>query len=348
MAFNSRPYIIAEVGNNHDGCKEKAIRLIHAAKESGADSVKFQCIDYEKWVTNSLPVFARASKSGCKTQLERLNAIRLSIDDYVDLASECKAIGIDFGCTVFDEDALLALSPYMTYNKISSGEMFNIDTLRLHSNEKVKPVVMSTGLARSEVDIINAVSHLKGCNLYILHCVSTYPLKNEESALGNIKALQYLFGSARVGYSDHTIGLDACKEALNLGSVIIEKHFKLDEDCRIGDKPISATPSELKSLVEYAQVLNNDKAEDHMHNSTESDGFVFSAHKTASWNQLVRKAHTRKAIKRGSRIEIDDCSFVISGEGYFTSLDIYGKEVVAIQDLPQGRAIMSSDISHSL
>lgn len=304
------PYIIAEVGNNHDGSFHKAKELVYAAKESGADSVKFQCINYSKWIHKDLPVFSRASSTGFKTQLERLLAIQLPLEAYISLAQLCQQIGIDFGCTVFDQEIHDALYPYMAYSKISSGEIHHLPTLKLHSTS-AKPVFLSLGLVDSLSTVKRAIDILGSNSLTLLHCESIYPLPPQDACMSQLRYLARTFPNVSTGYSDHTKGLDACLFALGSGAAVIEKHFKLDDTDIVGDKPLSATPSELKRLVDIARIWTRDE----------------SSISTAGWSsvsnsQLVRKAHAKRLIQKGERVGWQDFDYLISGSGDYTSMQL--------------------------
>ncbi len=335
MNLDKSPYIIAEIGNNHDGDFNKAKDLVYAAKEAGVNSVKFQCIDYEKWISAELPTFKRALSSGMRSQLERLKAIELSIDQYIELAKLCKKLSLDFGCTIFDKKILKALENYLSYRKISSGEIFNIDTINLHKDSNV-PIIISTGLARDFSDIENALSLLSENNFYILHCVSCYPLPIENASMTNITLLHKKYGIDKVGYSDHTVGLEACSFALALGCKVIEKHFKLNEDSDIGDKPLSSDPSEMSKLVQIAK------------NWTAKENNLLSlGWESDSKNQLIRKAHTYIDLEPGTLLTKENCKFIISGRGDLNSFDVEKMNYLTKTFIPKDKPIYLKDIIKS-
>ena len=332
--MNNLPYIIAEVGNNHDGDFEKAKDLVYAAKACGADSVKFQCINYSKWVTNDLPVFNRAKSKGIERQLDRLRSVELSLDEYKKLALTCKEIGIDFGCTIFDKFVLDELDEFLSYRKISSGEIHNYDTLKLHINNK-KPVIISTGLARDFKDIEIALEVLADSEVFIMHCVSSYPVNSKNSNMNNIKKLMDFFPKNRIGYSDHTVGIESASLALGLGATIIEKHFKLNSDKGdIGDKPLSANEFELKKLVDIGKYYFKQSSGD----------AVFKANQSESWKQLVRKAHAKYDLKKGEELTLGNCEFLISGKGELTSFDILNNKITLLNAVKKGNSITPKDI----
>jgi len=341
-----RTYIIAELGNNHDGSFEKAKELVHAAYESGADAVKFQCINYDKWLSPELKILERARGTGFQTQLERMKNIELSVEYYIELCKLAKSLGIDVGCTIFDWDILARLNENLTFQKVSSGDMHCEESLNI-ADAGNGVAIISVGLARSKMDIDRAIRCFVKKTPYIMHCVSEYPLDYTKSNLNNIIYLQEKFGSNRIGYSDHTIGTRTSMEAMDIGIVLLEKHFKLERDSDgIGDKPLSASPSEMREICRYA--------EECWENSISSNTYkeeakiiepVYTAHKTESWVQLVRKAHARRTIKKGETITDKDCYYTISGKGFFTQFDVIDNIIVAQNEIDEGVAIDNKDVN---
>ena len=333
-----KPYIIAEVGNNHDGDYLKAKDMVHAANEAGASCIKFQCIDFKKWVSSDLKIFSRAKQTGYKTQLERLESVKLSLENYVSLAQLAKDVGIDFSCTIFDSYIFQELSPYLAFAKISSAEIYNKRTLDIFKGFQ-KPIVLSSGLSSSLSEIINVASYLNQ-RPYILHCVSRYPTTLKQSNLGNIRCLQAEFGVDHVGYSDHTIGLTSSIIALTLGCRIIEKHFKLDsEKGQEGDKPLSSTQSELSRLVEISDSIP-------MFTSNSDTSFVSNRDNNISWTQLVRKAHSHEFIKANTDITDDMCSYYVSGHGEYTSFDVESYPLRSSVDIEPGTPLSSENCTY--
>tara|TARA_A100001388_G_C28695351_1_gene463408 strand:+ start:39 stop:908 length:870 start_codon:yes stop_codon:yes gene_type:complete len=285
-------------------------------------------------VTKDLPVFNRAKSKGIEKQLDRLKSVELSLDEYKKLAVICKEIGIDFGCTIFDKFILDQLDEFLSYRKISSGEIHNYETLKLHKNNK-KPVIISTGLVRDLKDIVLALDVLSDSEVFIMHCVSSYPVNSKNSNINNIKKLMDLFPKHRIGYSDHTVGIESASLALGLGATIIEKHFKLDSDKGdIGDKPLSANELELKKLVDLGKYYFKQSLGEP----------VFKAKLSESWNQLVRKAHAKYNLKKGEKLTLENCEFLISGKGEFTSFDILNNEIILLNEVKKGNSIITTDI----
>ena len=335
MAINKKGYIVAEIGNNHDGNFNKAVKLIEEAKEAGVDCVKFQCINYENWVDKRLKVFSRAQSTGYKTQLERLKAIELSPDRYEELAKICGKLDIDFSCTIFDMEIMERLKRYLSFAKVSSGEIHNMDTLDV-AKKSGREIVISSGLSRSIQDIENALNYINIESTYVMHCVSRYPSSLKSYEWNNFMLLQSKYGKDRIGLSDHTKNIYASIMSLGGGCRLIERHFKLKEEKGTeGDKPLSSTAEDIRELVNIKNTLI--EAEEKYLDNTYTD----NSEDNKSWDQLVRKAHSKKFIKEGDVISKEDIYYKISGEGERTSFDIFENRLIAMKDMKTDEALTS-------
>jgi N,N'-diacetyllegionaminate synthase len=243
-------YIIAEVGGNHDGSVDSAIRHVKAAKVAGADAVKFQIYHAEKLVTPDVQAFKQAK--GYKYQIDRFRDLELSEAHWEDVIGACQDEQIDFLATCFDLETLKKYEPYMSRLKIASGDLTYKD-LVVEAGKYNKPVYLSTGMARFEE--IQMASHWVPDHLLtVLHCVSCYPCPDIHVNINQITKLRQFY--KRVGYSDHSLGISACLAAVSLGAQVIEKHFTLSPEKTHGDHPHSAGFSELKSLVDHSNRIN--------------------------------------------------------------------------------------------
>lgn len=237
--------IIAEIGNNHEGSYALAEKLIGLAVEAGANAVKFQTYKTEYYVSRR-----------DRDRFERLKSFELSQEEFKRLSSVARDSGLLFISTPFDIDSALFLSGITDALKIASGDnnFYPLIETVAHTG---RPVIMSTGLAdlkqvvksRQVISDIWEKKNIKQ-NLAVLHCVSAYPV---EPVYANLNAIQSLKNrlDCTVGYSDHTLGIEAAIVSVGLGARIIEKHFTLNKhysDFR--DHQISADPAELKDLVE--------------------------------------------------------------------------------------------------
>lgn len=254
-AFNNqKTIVIAEVGVNHNGDLNIAKELIKEASIAGADVVKFQSFNADSLVTESAPKadYQVLSNEDKDSSYQMLKKLELSKDDHVVLINECKAHSIEFLSTAFDIDNLdLLLELNMSRIKIPSGEITNLPFLKYISSINM-PVILSTGMADLN-EIENAIgillsNKLSRSNLSILHCTSQYPAPFEEVNLRAIPALKNKFG-IEVGYSDHTLGIEASIVAVALGATIIEKHITLDSDLPGPDHKASIEPNHLKDMI---------------------------------------------------------------------------------------------------
>lgn len=256
----SQPYIIAEIGANHNGDMELARKMIDSAIECGADCVKFQ-----SWTKDSIfskkvyedNFFLRDDyrKRTDYTLEEIVDKYHIGAEQHKELKLYCDQKGVEFASTPFSnaEVDLLADELDVPFIKIASMDVNNTPFLSYISS-KGKPIVISTGLCPMS-DISAAVEVLKenGCTkIVLLHCVSVYPPDDEQINLNNIDMLRMSFG-VPVGYSDHTIGTVAPVMSIAKGACIIEKHFTLDKNMVGWDHKISADPTELKVICDAAK-----------------------------------------------------------------------------------------------
>lgn len=246
--------IIAEAGVNHNGNYDRAVSMIYAAKEAGADYVKFQTAVPELVISSIAPKaeYQIENTGGEESQLDMCRKIHLKLGDYASLANLCREVGIGFMSTPFDLvsiDCLASLD--MDYWKIPSGEITNLPYLRKIGSIKGR-VILSTGM--SELDEVEAAikvlenSGTSRSNIILLHCNTQYPTPYSDVNLKAMKTLGQL-GCAGVGYSDHTCGIEIPVAAVALGAVVIEKHFTLDKSLPGPDHKASLDTDELKAMV---------------------------------------------------------------------------------------------------
>jgi N,N'-diacetyllegionaminate synthase len=254
-------YIIAEAGVNHNGSEEMAMQLVDVAVASGADAVKFQTFRAEGLVTRKARKAAyQVAQTGAGDQFAMLKALELSEDAHRRLANHCRARGIEFLSTPFDEvSAEFLLGLGCRRLKIPSGELTNYPFLRFLAGSGL-PMILSTGMATlaevaEAVSLISRVRNEQGFTeplaqmLTLLHCTSNYPAPLADV---NLRAMQTLAGrfSLPVGYSDHTAGTFVAPIARALGAEVFEKHFTLDRALPGPDHAASLEPAELKQMVQ--------------------------------------------------------------------------------------------------
>jgi N,N'-diacetyllegionaminate synthase len=249
--FSQRPFLIAEIGNNHEGDPIHARELVDAAIEAGADAIKLQIIDAERLVNRS------------ETQrVAQLKRYRLSWETMLELAATTRAKGRLFGASVFDCASLAAAASSLDFVKIASGDLTFDPLLRIAAGTG-KPVILSTGMS-SDDEIAHAVKTVRGAvpsgvslgdRLALAHCVSLYPAPIEMAQLGAMTNLKRRFG-VPVGFSDHTLGLEAAMIALGLGAQLIEKHFTIDKTrSSFRDHALSADAPEFARLAAIMRAL---------------------------------------------------------------------------------------------
>lgn len=247
-------FVIAEIGVNHNGVLDIALRLIDAAADSGADAVKFQTFQTSELVTETADQAAYQSKNLGKvtSQAEMLRKLELSRADYQAILRHCEQRNIKFLSTPFDLGSADFLEELGVDGfKVSSGDLNYFGLLR-HLASKSRPIILSSGMATIG-DIENAlecIGEVADVPLAVLHCVSNYPCAPEECNLRAMDAMAAAFPSVTIGWSDHSegdaIGIAACARD---HCKIIEKHFTLDRTMEGPDHKASLEPSELKHFV---------------------------------------------------------------------------------------------------
>ena len=227
--------IIAEAGVNHNGDLEIAKDLVHAAKESGADVIKFQTFKTELCLTRSTPIvpYQKKTNKALKTQYELIRNLELSFEKFKVIKELADKIGIEFLSTGFDDPSIEFLNNLGVKRfKVPSGEITNLPYLRNISQFK-KPVILSTGMANlNEIDSslnIFLNSGMEKENITILHCTTQYPTLVDDVNLNAMITIANKF-KTNVGYSDHTDGIDISISAVAMGASIIEKHLTLDKN----------------------------------------------------------------------------------------------------------------------
>lgn len=228
------PYVIAEIGVNHEGSLETAKRLIELAHAGGADAAKFQTYKAETLASRHSPAYWDLTKEPTTSQFELFRKHdRFGDPEYLALAGHCREVGIDFLSTPFDDHAVDFLEPLMPFYKIASADLTNIPFLRRIA-AKGKPVVLSTGASTlAEIEI--AVEELRchgATELALLHCVLNYPTPCENAHIDMIDGLRRAYPDLVVGYSDHTVpepAMAVLTAAYVKGARVIEKHFTHDK-----------------------------------------------------------------------------------------------------------------------
>lgn len=282
----SKVFIIAEAGVNHNGSLEIAKKMIDAAVDAGADAVKFQTFKAEKLVCRNAQKAEYQKKTTDKneSQFEMIKKLELDLNAHRELIMHCTERGIVFLSTPFDLDSIHLLHELgLEIFKIPSGEITNLPYLKEIGTLK-KKVIMSTGMANLKevegaLDVLTQAGTSKE-NITVLHCNTEYPTPFEDVNLLAMLTIQEAF-KVKVGYSDHTLGIEVPIAAVALGAKVIEKHFTLGKNMQGPDHKTSLVPEELNGMVNA--IRNIEKA-------------LGSGIKQPSHSELKNKLVARKSI----------------------------------------------------
>ena len=245
-------FIIAEAGVNHNGSFDLAKQLVDKAVWAGADCIKFQTFNSKNLVSKNAQKaeYQKKTTDSSETQLDMLKKLELSKEEFIELRDYCNQKGIQFLSTPFDLESIdfLASIGVKTW-KVPSGEITNYPFLRAIGKRK-ESVIMSTGMCTlDEVrDAIEVLKTFGTSDITLLHCTTEYPAPYDSVNLKAMLTLQNEFGY-RVGYSDHTNGIEIPVAAVAMGATVIEKHFTLDKNMEGPDHKASLEPEELKQMV---------------------------------------------------------------------------------------------------
>ena len=250
--FKKKPYLIAEIGVNHNGKLSLAIQTIKAAAKAGADAVKFQMFNADEFMSKKKLLFKYKTKKGNKSEnmYDMFKRLEFSEKWLSKIIQVCKRNKVDFLSSVADKSsANLMKKLKVKAIKLSSEDLINYPLLE-HVATLGRNIILSTGMANSE-EITRALSFFKKkkIKVIILHCVSMYPTSIKDANLLRMVSLRKKY-NVSVGYSDHTLGIEASIVATILGAEIIEKHFTLNKSLIGPDHVMSSDPKEFKELAD--------------------------------------------------------------------------------------------------
>lgn len=338
---NLEPYVVAEIGVNHEGSFDKAIELINLAKKGGANAAKFQTYKAESLASRNSPSYWDTNKEKTKSQFELFKKYDcFEKNDYILLAEHCKKIGIDFLSTPFDDLSVDFLTPLIPFFKIASADITNIPFLRKIAR-KNKPVILSTGAANlSEIEIaINTIKNINGQIPSLMHCILCYPTDDKNANLSMIKHLKKCFPGSSIGYSDHTIPdneMTTIVTSYLLGAEIIEKHFTYDKNLSGNDHYHAMDVNDLISLrnniKKVITLLGNEK------------------YKHPIKEEMISRKNARRSIvtnfdlKSNHLIRERDITYKRPGTGISPLFwdDVVGKKIK--KDLPKDYLLKWSDL----
>lgn len=300
--------IIAEAGVNHNGDINLARQLVDKAKEAGADIIKFQTFKLDSIVSKfaEMADYQKDNMGMVESQKEMLKKITLPYEDFCELYKYCKNKDIQFLSTPFDIESIHFLNDMVSFWKIPSGEVTNYPYL-VEIAKTGKPVVMSTGMCELQ-EIDEAIKVLKAngtSDITLLHCNTQYPTPYKDVNLRAMETLRNRY-KVKVGYSDHTKGIEVPIAAVALGAEVIEKHFTLDKKLPGPDHKASLEPNELAAMV--SSIRNIEEA-------------LGSSTKIVSDSERENIAIARKSIvaakniKKGEVLTVDNLTTKRPGTG---------------------------------
>ena len=254
ISQHSRAFIIAEIGNNHQGDISIAKKLVDSAVDAGVDCVKFQMRDIDQ-LYRDITDSNTSEDLGSEYTLDLLSKFQLSDDEFIEVFDYCAEKRITAICTPWDISSFKKLEEYgMPAYKIASADLTNLELLS-EVAKSGKLIICSTGMSQ-ETEIVSAIDYLNkvGAQYIFLHCNSTYPTPYKDVNLNYLSKLKKNTGSI-VGYSGHERGTVVPIVAVALGAKVIEKHLTLDKEQEGNDHKVSLLPNEMKEMVENIRIV---------------------------------------------------------------------------------------------
>ena len=337
-----KPYVIAELGSNHNGDMEIAKKLIQEAKESGADCVKFQSwtkdtIFSKKKYQDNFFISDDYRNRTDFTLEEIVEAYSISEKELLEMKNFANKLEIDITSTPFSKREVDFLvnkldSPFI---KVASMDLNNYPFLE-YIAKKNKPIVLSTGLSELyEIDkAVKTIEKAGNNKIVILHCVANYPPADNDVNLNNIKTLMSTYPEYPVGFSDHTLGIAIPLAAVTLGACLIEKHFTLDKNMEGPDHKVSATKNEIQEIINNAGRIN-DAMGTHRIKAIESD---------EKKREFRRSIVINRKIKKGEVIKLEDIDYKRPGGEFNPSMTEFIVGRTVNKDLETDHILTKEDI----
>lgn len=328
-----KPFIIAEIGINHEGYFDKAIQMVDDAADSGCECVKFQAHIIEDEMIPNDVIPANADES----IWDIMDRCKLSEEEDIKLKEYVEAKGMIYLCTPFSRAAANRLEKMdVAAFKIGSGECNNYPLVE-HIAKFEKPIILSTGM--NDIKSISiAVDILRKYNIpfALMHCTSIYPTPYEKVRLGALKELQDHFKDAVIGLSDHSIGNYTSYAAIALGASLIEKHFTSDKSWSGPDIQISIAPLELKELIRGSEAIRKALSGHKVILSEEQPTIDFAYASVVSIKNIIK----------GEILSLDNIWVKRPGTGEILAAelkDIIGKK--AKRDIPLNKQLAYKDFT---
>ncbi len=302
---SNRTFIIAEIGNNHNGSLEKAKTMIDRAIEIGVDCVKFQMRNIKE-VYRSRSLSREGDDLGTEYVLDLLEKFELNLDEHEELSNYCKDKGILYMCTPWDQKSVDILESFdVKAYKVASADLTNMPLIDKLCNTG-KPLILSTGMSTvEEIKFTTDFINQRGVSFALLHCNSTYPAPVQDVHLNWINSLKEIHPI--VGYSGHERGINVSLAAVSLGAAILERHFTLDRNMEGPDHAASLEYHEFKSLVDGCKEIKLALGD--------------SKEKRISQGEMINRENLSKSLvasrnlKKGDLIKGEDIKVLSPGQG---------------------------------
>lgn len=320
MLKNKYPYIIAEIGCNHNGDVELAKKMIKQAKKCGCDAIKLQLWKREDLFTeNYLHALNngkvklenvkewKSEKMNLKNIFEQIKKFAIQETEHIELFRYAKNIGIDYGSTAITKEGIdFLIEQNVSFLKVAAMDVDNLDFIEYIVSKNI-PTLISLGLASlAEIEnVVDIIPEKHKHNITLLHCISLYPPRDEIVNLNFIGTLCRNF-DFNIGYSDHTIGFTIPLIAIALGASVIEKHFTLDKNMIGWDQKVSADPDEFKIICNESKRIIN---------ALGTGMKEITKEELEKRSKLRRSLVTKHNIKKGEKLRKEDVVLKRPGTG---------------------------------
>lgn len=314
------PYIVAEIGGNHNGDIELGKKMIDAAKECGADQVKFQFYrrsdlwteDHLKELNDGVVTLENVKawntkELGLNNIFDQVDRFSVQQEAHIEFFRHAREIGIDYSTSSFSREAVdFCIDQKVKNLKVASCDVTNLDLVE-YVLSKDYPTQIALGMATmGEIEqLVNIIPQSCRHNVTLLHCVSLYPPKDEYINLKFLQTLRQAFGM-EVGYSDHTFGFSIPLAAVAMGATVIEKHFTLDKNLPGWDHKVSANPEEMAIICSESKRIAN---------AMGTGIKILSEDEIAKSKKFRRSITTARPLIAGQQITYEDLAFKRPGTG---------------------------------
>lgn len=337
----SKPFVIAEVGNNHQGCIKTAKKLVLAVRDAGVQCVKFQMRSMETLYGSEYNSDLGSQDLGSQYTVDLLKKFQLSDEELIDVFDFCKDCNLIPLCTPWDIASLIKLENYnMAAYKVASADFTNYELLAALANTG-KPLICSTGMSTEE-EIISTIEFLerKNANFSLLHCNSTYPTPYKDINLKYLSRLEKI-SKRPVGYSGHERGIHIPVAACALGAKIIEKHITLNKDQEGTDHKVSLLPSEFKQMFELINEVHTSLG-DNMVERKLTQGEMINR------QTLAKSIFVNRSISKGERITRNDLYIRGPGRGLQPNMLERVVGIKANRNIPSNTEIFEADLKREI